>query len=81
MGYTTSTSTTMYDLDALQRKNASRKKFGKPPLTPEEYLAIEEDVHAMDASNKKKAAYLAARKNKKEKEDSFLSNIFGGGGI
>lgn len=83
MGYTTSTTTTMYDLDALQRKNASRKKFGKPPLTPEEYLAIEEEVRAMDTSNKKKAAYLAeqlaaARKNKKEKEDSFLSNIFGG---
>ena len=83
MGYTTSTTTTMYDLDALQRKNASRKKFGKPPLTPEEYLAIEEEVRAMDTTNKKKAAYLAeqlaaARKNKKEKEDSFLSNIFGG---
>ena len=80
-GYTTST--TMYDLDALQRKNESRKKFGKPPLTPEEYLAIEEEVRAMDTTNKKKAAYLAeqlaaARKNKKEKEDSFLSNIFGG---
>jgi hypothetical protein len=73
-----------YDRDAFQRKNASRKKFGVQPLTPEEFVAIEEEVRAMDAINKKKASYLAEQlaqqntKNKKEKEDSFLSNIFGG---
>ena len=73
-----------YDFDALQRKNASRKKFGMPPLTPEEFIKIEEEVRAMDAMNKKKAAYLAEKlaqqsiDEKKKKEDSFLSNIFGG---
>jgi hypothetical protein len=72
-----------YDSDAFQRKNASRKKFGMPPLTPEEFIKIEEEVRAMDAMNKKKASYLAeklAQQNtdKKKKEDSFLSNIFGG---
>ncbi|KAL3788014.1 hypothetical protein ACHAW5_007992 [Stephanodiscus triporus] len=74
-----------YDRDALRRKNESRKKFGKPPLTPEEFVIIEEEVRAMDLTNKKKAAYLAeqlaqrsAEGNKKKKEDSFLSNIFGG---
>lgn len=73
-----------YDFDALQRKNASRKKFGMPPLTPEEFIKIEEEVRAMDAINKKKAAYLAEKlaqqsmDEKKKKEDSFLSNIFGG---
>ncbi|KAL7470147.1 hypothetical protein ACHAXS_010381 [Conticribra weissflogii] len=74
-----------YDADALQRRNASRKKFGKPPLTPEEFVKIEEEVRAMDALNKKKAAYLAeqiaqARKQKEEEKakGDFLSNIFGG---
>mmetsp|Transcript_16552 Transcript_16552/g.35963 ORF Transcript_16552/g.35963 Transcript_16552/m.35963 type:complete len:455 (-) Transcript_16552:278-1642(-) len=72
-----------YDRDALQRKNASRKKFGMPPLTPEEFVAVEEEVRAMDAINKKKAAYLAEQiaqqnANNKKKEDGFLSNIFGG---
>jgi hypothetical protein len=72
-----------YDRDALQRKNASRKKFGMPPLTPEEFIAIEEEIREMDAMNKKKAAYLAeqiaqSKLQQKKKEDSFLSNIFGG---
>lgn len=70
-----------YDRDALQRKNASRKKFGLPPITPEEFIKIEEEVRAMDKLNKKKAAYLAeqlSQTSKKEQKDSFLSNIFGG---
>jgi hypothetical protein len=70
-----------YDRDALQRKNASRKKFGLPPITPEEFIKIEEEVRAMDDMNKKKAAYLAeklSQSRKKEEKDSFLSNIFGG---
>lgn len=75
----------LYDMDAYQRKNASRQKFGKPPLTPEEYIAIEEEVRAMDTLNKKKATYLAeqlaqqtAKRRKDKEDDSFLSNIFGG---
>eukprot|EP01082_Thalassiosira_pseudonana_P006481 g6062.t1 g6062 contig20:711009-711425(+) len=56
-----------------------------PPLSPEEFIKIEDEIRAMDIQNKKKAAYLAeqlaqqaaARKEKKEK-DSFFSNIFGG---
>jgi len=69
-----------YDLDALQRKNKSRQKFGMPPLTPEEFIKIEEEIRAMDALNKKKAAYLAEQlaQQKKKENDSFLSNIFGG---
>ncbi len=70
-----------YDRDALQRKNASRKKFGLPPITPEEFIKLEEEVRAMDDMNKKKAAYLAeklSQSRKKEEKDSFLSNIFGG---
>ena len=70
-----------YDRDALQRKNDSRKKFGLPPITPDEFIKIEEEVRAMDEVNKKKAAYLAeqlAQGRKKEEKDSFLNGIFGG---
>ena len=71
------------DSDALQRKNASRQKFGMPPISPEEFIAIEEEVRAMDDINKKKATYLAeqiaqqAASAKKKKDEGFLSNIFG----
>ena len=76
-----------YDLDALQRKNTSRKNFGMPPLTPEQFIKIEEEVRAMDAVNKNKAAHLAEKiaqqkliekSMKQQKEDGFLSNLFGG---
>ncbi|KAL7494896.1 hypothetical protein ACHAWT_003451 [Skeletonema menzelii] len=70
-----------YDRDALQRKNNSRKRFGLPPITPDEFIKIEEEVRAMDAVNKKKATYLAeqlAQSRKKEEKDSFLNSIFGG---
>mmetsp|Transcript_31306 Transcript_31306/g.46968 ORF Transcript_31306/g.46968 Transcript_31306/m.46968 type:complete len:483 (-) Transcript_31306:528-1976(-) len=70
-----------YDRDALQRKNDSRKKFGLPPITPDEFIKIEEEVRAMDAVNKKKATYLAeqlSQGRKKEEKDSFLNSIFGG---
>jgi hypothetical protein len=76
-----STDQTPYDIDAFTRKNKSRLKFGMPPLTPEEFIKIEEEVRAMDALNKKKAAYLAKQmmqSRPEKKKDNFLSNIFGG---
>ena len=48
-----------YDRDAYNRKNQSRKKFGMPPLTPEEFITIEEEIRGMDEINKKKAKFLA----------------------
>lgn len=72
-----------YDIDAFQRKNATRKKFGVPPLTPEEFIAIEKEILELDAIQKKKASLIMeklvdANNSKKKKEDSFLRNIFGG---
>ena len=70
-----------YDRDALQKKNESRQKFGLPPITPDEFIKIDEEVRAMDAVNKKKATYLAeqlSQGRKKEEKDSFLNSIFGG---
>ncbi|KAL7535217.1 hypothetical protein ACHAXR_006349 [Thalassiosira sp. AJA248-18] len=76
-----------YDRDALQRKNDSRKKFGMPPITPEEFIKIEQEVRSMDAKQKKKATYMAEQlaqqassmdKQKNKENDGFLSKIFGG---
>lgn len=71
-----------YDRDALQRRNASRKKFGMRPLTPEEFVVIEEEVRAMDSMNKKKAAYLAERlaqeQQSSRKKEGLLERMFGG---
>jgi len=76
-----SDATIPYDLGAFQRKNASRKRFGAPPITPDEFIKIEEEVRAMDAINKKKAAYITeqtAQQKPKKKEESFVNSIFGG---
>mmetsp|Transcript_34007 Transcript_34007/g.81408 ORF Transcript_34007/g.81408 Transcript_34007/m.81408 type:complete len:450 (+) Transcript_34007:169-1518(+) len=73
-----------YDADAFQKKNASRKKFGVPPLTVEEFIKIEEQVREMDRVTKKKAALLAEemmeqrRAAEEKKNGGFLSKIFGG---
>jgi len=71
-----------YDLEAFQRKNKSRLRFGAPPLTPEEFVKIDQEVRAMDQANKKKQAYLAEQILEQQKEakkpESFLSNLFGG---
>lgn len=75
-----------YDRDAYNRKNQSRKKFSMPPLTPEEFIAIEEDIRGMDEINKKKAKFLAEQfaqnaQNAKEEannKENIFGKIFGG---
>ena len=60
-------------------------KIWYAPLTHEEFVAVEEEVRAMDEINKKRAAYLAEQISeaklmwqKKDEEGSFLRNLFGG---
>jgi hypothetical protein len=67
------------DWDALERKNASRKKFGLNPLTPEEYTELQDQVDELDKTVQKRAAAAAADlANKKEKEEGgFLKKLFG----
>lgn len=75
---------TPFDREAYDQKNKSRQKFGMPPLSPEEFIRIEDEVRAMDVMNKKKATYLAeqiAQRRSQEKENkkgNFMSNLFGG---
>jgi hypothetical protein len=66
------------DWEALEKKNASRKKFGLEPLTPEEFKEIEAQVRAMDAKQQERAARMSsATELPKEKKGGFLDKLFG----
>lgn len=68
------------DWEAMENKNRSRKKFGLKPLTPEEFLEIEEQVQEMQIQEltKHKAMHDATEvPAPKKKKNAFLSNLFG----
>lgn len=62
------------DMDALERKNKSRKKFGLKPLTTEEFIELQTQVREME-----RQADLAARIDAAEvpKKKGFLEGLFG----
>jgi len=73
------------DLEAFEKKNISRKKFGLKPLSPEEYIKVEEEVKQMEvqqrqraAASSQAAAELAAKKEKQNRPNFFdkvLGNV------
>lgn len=73
-----------FDQDAFQRKNDTRKKYGLPALSVEEFLQIEDQVRQLEMVQKEKqqtaqqiqAAELAAQE-KKKKRGNFLRNMMG----
>ena len=67
------------DWDALEKKNAYRKKFGLEPLSPEEFMEIQEQVLELDSQQREKAARVSAEKAmaSKKKEPGFLQKLFG----
>jgi len=75
------------DWDAYERKNATRKKFGLKPITPEEFVDIANQVQAMQeqqsaaASSASAAAEVAAKMRQEKKsrgKPGFMDKIFGG---
>ena len=75
-----------FDQDALDRKNASRKKFGLKPMTPEEFMENEAKVQQLVLEQEHKAAALqqeAAQKRRVSETRTqspvpgFLDKIFG----
>eukprot|EP00559_Dactyliosolen_fragilissimus_P006327 CAMPEP_0184855350 /NCGR_PEP_ID=MMETSP0580-20130426/631_1 /TAXON_ID=1118495 /ORGANISM="Dactyliosolen fragilissimus" /LENGTH=416 /DNA_ID=CAMNT_0027349847 /DNA_START=143 /DNA_END=1394 /DNA_ORIENTATION=+ len=65
-----------FDKEAFESKNASRKKFGLPPLTPDEFVEIQSQVQAMDAMQRQKAASSSAAEMAKPKsKGNFLSKL------
>lgn len=68
------------DWDALEKKNMARKKFGLAPLTPEEFIDLQEQVRELDTQQQQRRAAAAAEMaDKKAKEDNpgFFKKLFG----
>lgn len=69
----------LFDRDKFNRKNASRKKFGLPPITEAEYVQIEEKTRELEQVQRQKAAAASssAAEMTKGQGDVKKSNIFG----
>jgi len=68
------------DWDALEKKNMARKKFGLAPLTPEEFMDLQEQVRELDTKQQQRAAAAAAemaKKKSKEENPGFFKKLFG----
>lgn len=69
------------DWEAYERKNASRKKFGLDPLTPEEFLENEAVVSQMESQQRQRAASASAAaemtKQGNNRQQGLLERLFG----
>lgn len=65
---------------AFDRKNASRKKFGLKPITPDEFIQIEAEVEKIASVQRKKAsaAHASAEMAKPKPKTNLFGNLFGG---
>lgn len=72
----------LFDRDKFNRKNASRKKFGLPPITEAEFVQIEEETRALEQVQRQKAAATtssAAEMTKGQsggKKGNFMAKLF-----
>ena len=71
------------DWDAYEKKNASRKKFGLAPATPEEFMETEAQVQQLDSQQRRRAASAASsaaemtKEKSKSRREGFLEKLFG----
>lgn len=72
--------TLSYDRVAFEKKNASRKRFGLKPITPDEFIEIEAKVaeQASTLREKASAAQAAAEMAKEKEKTNILGNMLGG---
>ena len=71
-------------IDALEKKNLARKKFGLKPIDMDEFLEIEKQVKEMEIQHQQKAAAAASEamelereRQRKENRGGFLGKLFG----
>jgi len=70
--------TSLFDQEAFERKNASRRKFGLPPITQDEFIRIEAETRKLEIQQQQKAAASssAAEMTKPKEKGSFMK-LFG----
>jgi hypothetical protein len=81
-----------FDAEALERKNASRKKFGLKPMTPEEFMDNETQIQQLEVQQEQRkvdlqqerAAQATAKMAEQQKQQrsslipGFLEKMMGG---
>lgn len=79
----TSDSGENFDYDAFQKKNATRKKFGLPPLSEEEFEKVQAEVQRLDMQQRQRqqqaqrAAAAELAQEKEKKRSNFLADMMG----
>jgi hypothetical protein len=85
LGAADSNNNNSVDWEAYDKKNAARKKFGLDPLTPEEFVDLQEQVAELDTQQRLKqrkqataaAAEIAQKKKQEEDGGGFFKKLFG----
>ena len=72
----------LFNEEAYQAKNASRRKFGLPPISESEYVQIEAETQKLQQTQKLKgeaasAAAAQARLDKQKKDNNIFSKLVG----
>lgn len=69
----------LFNEEAYDAKNASRKKFGLPPISPDEFIQIALETEELEQNQRQKAAAAAhaAEMAQKPKKQSFMNRLFG----
>lgn len=71
------------DWDAYDKKNASRKKFGLGPMTPEEFMETEAQIQQLESQQQQRAASASTAAATemtdkiKNRGENFLGKLFG----
>lgn len=77
----------LFDKMAFEKRNSARKKFGVPPLTPEQFLEVNAQIRQMEIFQEQKAeermaiaaaAALASKKRQQKEKRNFLKKMMGG---
>lgn len=76
-----STQHELFDEQAFRKKNASRKRFNLPPITPDEFIKIEIQTKALESEQQKKASDISAARaaemaQSKPKKQSVMDRLF-----
>lgn len=70
----------LFDEIAFEKKNASRKKFGLKPITPDEFIQIQAKVEELASVQREKAssAHASAEMTKPKEKTKLFGSLFGG---